>query len=109
MPKPDMVQAGCYAGTRHYLKSMAAIGVTAAKADLVATVNRMRAMPFDDGAFGTGTIRQDGRVMNTAYPFQVKKRSGSVGPWDLYRTLATMPGKRAFQPLSEGRCPFAKT
>jgi len=106
--KPDMVQAGCYAGTRHYLKSVSAIGVTAAKADGVATVNRMKAMPFNDDAFGTGTIREDGRAMNTAYLFQVKKPGESVGPWDLYRTLATMPGEQAFRPLSEGHCPFVK-
>ncbi len=106
--KSDMAQAGCYAGTLHYLKTVAAMGAAAGKEDGVATVNQMKAMPFDDDAFGTGAIRQDGRVMNTAYLFQVKKPSESSGPWDLYKTLATTPGEHAFRPLADGHCHFVK-
>jgi branched-chain amino acid transport system substrate-binding protein len=84
------------------------MGSAAAKADGVATVNRMKAMPFDDDAFGTGTIRQDGRAIFNAYLFQVKKPSESAGPWDLYKTLATTPGEQAFRPLAEGHCSFVK-
>jgi branched-chain amino acid transport system substrate-binding protein len=106
--KPDTPQAGAYAGTLHYLKTLAAMGGAAAKADGVAIVNRMKAMPFDDDAFGTGTIRQDGRAIFNAYLFQVKKPSESAGPWDLYKTLAVTPGEQAFRPLAEGHCSFVK-
>ena len=97
-----------YAGTLHYLKTVADLGVAAAKADGRATVARMKAMKFDDDAFGTGTIREDGRVMVTAYLFQVKTPEESSGEWDLYKLLATVPPEQAFRPLTEGKCGFVK-
>ncbi len=92
----------------HYLKTVAAMGA-AAKADGVATVNRMKAMPFDDDSFGTGTIRQDGRVLVNAYLFEVKRPCESASPWDCYKLIATTPGAAAFRPLQEGHYPFIKT
>ena len=105
---PNEAQAGSYAGTLHYLKTVADLGVAAAKADGRATVARMKAMKFDDDAFGTGTIREDGRVMVTAYLFQVKTPEESSGEWDLYKLLATVPSDQAFRPLAEGKCGFVK-
>jgi branched-chain amino acid transport system substrate-binding protein len=106
---PNANQAGCYAATLHYLKTAAAMGVAEAKKDGVATVNRMKAMPFDDDAFGTGKIREDGRGMVTAYLFQVKTPTESTSGWDLYKVLATVPPEQAFRPLAEGKCSFVKT
>ena len=43
MPKqqpPNMIQAGCYAGTLHYLKAVAAMGAAKAKADGAAVSRR---------------------------------------------------------------------
>ena len=37
---PNMIQAGCYGGTLHYLKAVAAMGVAKAKADGAAAVRR---------------------------------------------------------------------
>ncbi len=54
---PGMGQAGCYGGMIHYLKTVAAMGVAEAKKSGTATVNRMKAMPTDDDAFGAGSIR----------------------------------------------------
>ena len=105
---PNMVHASCYSGALHYLKTVADMGVAEAKKDGVATVNRMKAMPFDDDCFGTGTIRQDGRALVPAYLFQVKTPAESRGPWDYYKLLATTPGSEAFRPLAEGGCPFIK-
>jgi branched-chain amino acid transport system substrate-binding protein len=57
---PNMVQAGDYAATLHYLKAVDAMGVAAAKADGRAAVARMKAMPTDDDCFGQGMIRRTG-------------------------------------------------
>jgi branched-chain amino acid transport system substrate-binding protein len=103
---PNMQHAGCYAGTLHYLKTVADMGAAEAKKDGVATVNRMKARPFDDDCFGTGKIREDGRVLVTAHLFEVKKPSESQGPWDLYKLLVSTPGEQTFRPLSEGGCPL---
>jgi branched-chain amino acid transport system substrate-binding protein len=97
---PNASQAGCYAATLHYLKTVADMGPGAAKADGVATVNQMKAMKW--------TIREDGRVMVTAYLFQVKTPADSTGPWDLYTTVTAIPPERAFRPIAEGHCGFVK-
>jgi branched-chain amino acid transport system substrate-binding protein len=38
---------------------------------------------------------------------QVKTPEESKGEWDLAKIIATVPGKDAFRPLSEGGCPLA--
>ncbi len=87
---PGMSHAGSYAATLHYLKTVADMGVAEAKKDGVATVNRMKAMPFnDDPEAGTGRIREDGRVLVPAYLFEVKKPSESATAWDCYKLRAT--------------------
>jgi branched-chain amino acid transport system substrate-binding protein len=105
---PNMDHAGAYAGTLHYLKAVAAMGVAAAKADGRAVVERMKAMPTDDDCFGRNTIREDGRNLCPSYLFQVKQPAESKGPWDLYKLLATTPGPDAFRPLADGHCAFVK-
>ena len=100
--------AGSYAATLHYLKTVAEMGVAAAKASGAEVVARMKAMPCDDDAFGPGTIRIDGRKMHPAYLFEVKKPEESRGPWDLYKLLQTTPPGQAFRPLSEGGCPLLR-
>ena len=42
---PVLDHAGCYAGTLHYLKAVAAMGVEKAKSDGKAVVAQMKAMP----------------------------------------------------------------
>lgn len=106
---PGMLHAGCYAGTLHYLKAAADMGIVAAKADGAAAIARMKAMPTDDDCFGQGTIRADGRKLHPAYLFEVKKPSESKGPWDYYRTLASTPATEAFRPMSEGNCPLVRS
>ena len=101
---PGMDQAGCYGATLHYLKAVAGVGVAAAKADGKAAVDRMKAMPTDDDAFGHCSIRADGRGMVPAYLFQVKTPAESHGPWDYYKLIATTPAAEAFRPLADGGC-----
>jgi branched-chain amino acid transport system substrate-binding protein len=106
---PAMVPAGCYGAVLHYLKAVADMGVPAAKASGVEAVNRMKAMPCDDDAFGTGTIRADGRKIHPGYLFEVKSPGESRNPWDLYKVAATTPGEEAFRPLAEGNCPLVRS
>jgi branched-chain amino acid transport system substrate-binding protein len=106
---PAMVPAGCYGVTLHYLKAVAEMGVAAAKASGVDAVNRMKAMPTDDDAFGPGHIRPDGRCIHPAFLFQVKAPGESTNPWDLYKLVATTPGEEAFRPLAEGGCPLVRS
>ncbi len=102
--KPSMIHAGCYSGVLHYLKTVAAMGADAARADGAATVARMKAMPTDDPLFGRGRIREDGRKIHDMYLFRVKSPASSKGPWDCYNLVHTIPGEQAFRPLHEGGC-----
>ncbi|MGY2047492.1 ABC transporter substrate-binding protein [Methylobacterium sp. JK268] len=101
--KPTSVQAGVYASVLHYLKAVEAL--KSAK-DGTQVVAKMKELPTDDPLFGKGTIRADGRKIHDMYLFEVKKPAESKGEWDLYKTLATIPGKDAFRPMGEGGCPL---
>jgi branched-chain amino acid transport system substrate-binding protein len=105
---PNMVQAGDYASTLHYLKAVKDLGVVAAKADGRAAVARMKAMPTDDDCFGTGKIREDGRTLHPTYLFQAKTPAESKGGWDGLKLIATTPADEAFRPMSEGGCSLVK-
>jgi branched-chain amino acid transport system substrate-binding protein len=106
---PNMIHAGCYSSTLHLLKAIASIDFATAKGSGRAVVERMKAMPIDDDAFGRGSIRVDGRTLFPAYLFQVKKPSESTNPWDLYKLVSTVPPEQAWRPLSEGGCDMVKS
>ena len=106
---PNMIHAGCYSGTLHFLKAVAEMGLPAAKASGVEIVNRMKAMPTDDEAFGPGTIRVDGRRIIPSYLFEVKKPEESKGPWDYLKLVQTTPAEEAFRPLADGGCPLVRS
>ncbi len=106
---PAMSHAGCYAGTLHYLKAVADMGVAAAKASGADAVARMKAMPTDDDCFGKGSIREDGRKLHPAYLFEVKKPEESKAPWDYYKLLQTTPAEEAFRPVTEGSCSLVRS
>ena len=106
---PNMIQAGCYAGTLHYLKTVAAMGAANAKQDGAATVAAMKAMPTMDDAFGPGSIRADGRALFPAYLFQAKAPGEIQGQWDLLKLVATTPAEQAWRPLSEGGCSLVRS
>ncbi|WP_407521531.1 ABC transporter substrate-binding protein [Methylobacterium oryzisoli] len=101
--KPTAAQAGVYAGVLHYLKAVATLGSAHDGGQVVA---KMKDLPTDDPLFGKGTIRPDGRKIHDMYLFEVKRPSESKGEWDLYKTLATIPGDEVFRPMSEGGCPL---
>jgi branched-chain amino acid transport system substrate-binding protein len=105
---PNMIHAGCYSATLHYLKTAHDMGAAEAKKDGVATVNRMKKMPVEDECFGKTTIREDGRNLVPAYLFEVKQPSESKGPWDYFKLVATTPPDQAARPLADGHCTFVK-
>ncbi|MBW7968186.1 ABC transporter substrate-binding protein [Bradyrhizobium sp. BR 10289] len=103
---PTMVQAGVYAGVRHYLKALEALGGN--PHDGIKVVEKMKSMPTEDDLFGKGEIQPNGRTIHSAYLFEVKKPSESKGPWDFYKLVGTVSGDQAFTPLSESKCPLLK-
>ncbi len=105
---PNMVHAGCYSATLHYLKAVHDMGAAEAKKDGIATVNRMKAMPVEDDCFGSTKIREDGRNLTPAFLFEVKKPSESKGTWDYFKLIASQTGGEAYRPLADGHCPFIK-
>jgi len=100
---PTMIQAGTYGATMHYLKAVKAAGTDEAKAVMA----KMKELPINDFMTKNGRIREDGRVIRDMYLMQVKTPEESKGEWDLAKIIATVPGKEAFRPLSEGGCPLA--
>jgi branched-chain amino acid transport system substrate-binding protein len=105
----NMEQAGCYSGSLHYFKAVTDLGVGQAKSDGAAVVARMKKLPVDDDAFGSCSIREDGRLLCPAYLFQVKKPSESKAPWDYYKLIATTPGSDAAMPLAYEKCSLVKS
>nr|WP_254070208.1 ABC transporter substrate-binding protein [Acidisphaera sp. L21] len=106
---PNMVQAGCYASTLHYLKAVSAVGIGVAKTSGKDVVARMKAMPTDDDCFGQGMIRADGRKIHPSYLLQAKTPAESHGSWDCLKLVATTPADEAFRPMNQGGCAMLKT
>ena len=102
---PNMIHAGCYSATLHFLKAVTAMGITEAKKNGIGIIDKMKSIPVEDDCF-QGSIRKDGRGLFPAYLFEVKKPGESKGPWDFYKTIATSPADQAWRPLSEGGCYF---
>ena len=101
---PNMSQAGAYSSTMHYLKA-----VQAAKTDETAKVmTQMKSTPINDFFAKNGRIREDGRMVHDMYLFQVKSQGESKYPWDYFKLVATVPGDKAFLPLSQSKCPMVK-
>jgi branched-chain amino acid transport system substrate-binding protein len=101
---PNMVQAGIYSATMHYLEAVAAAGTD----ETQAVMDKMRTAPINDFFVRGGRIREDGRMVHDMYLYEVKKPAESKGAWDYYKLLATIPANEAFQPLSESKCPLVK-
>jgi len=101
---PTMIHAGVYSAVLHYLKAVEALKGD----DGNKVIAKMKELPTDDPLFGKGTVRADGRKIHPAYLFEVKKPSESKGPWDYYKTRATIPADQAFRPIDQGECPLVK-
>ncbi len=97
---PNDVHAACYAGTLHYLKSVAALGLPRAR-DGAAVIAHMKENVAEDDAFGQTRIRADGRAMVTPYLFEVKSPEESKGGWDYYKLVATTAPIDAAPPITD--------
>jgi branched-chain amino acid transport system substrate-binding protein len=103
---PTMSQAGVYSSLIHYFKALEALGGN--PHDGAKVVAKMKEMPTDDPLFGKGSIQPNGRKIHPAYLFEVKKPAESKGPWDYYKTVATIPAEEAFTPLAKSTCALLK-
>ena len=103
---PTMSQAGVYSSLIHYFKALEALGGN--PHDGAKVVAKMKEMPTDDALFGKGSIQPNGRKIHPAYLFEVKKPAESKGPWDYYKTVATIPAEEAFTPLAKSTCALLK-
>ena len=99
---PTSSQAGVYGSVLAYLQTVAALK----SKDSAAVMGKMKSTTFEDPLMGKVTIRQDGRAIHPMYLFEVKKPAESKSPWDMYKTLATIPAEEAFRPLADGGCPL---
>ena len=102
---PNMIHAGNYSATLHFLKAVADLGVAEAKKSGLGIIDRMKKMPVDDDCF-QGSIRQDGRGIFPVYLLEVKKPAESKGPWDYFKVAVTTPAAEAWRPLKDGGCSF---
>jgi branched-chain amino acid transport system substrate-binding protein len=100
---PNALQAAVYSATTHYLQGVALAGTL----DAPAVMRTMRALPIHDFYAPDGHIRIDGVMVHRMHLFRVKRPAESHYPWDYFKLLATVPGNRAFAPLSASKCPRA--
>ncbi len=101
---PNMLQAGSYSSTLHYLRAVQATGTD----ETAPVMAWMKANPINDVFVKNGKIREDGRMMREMYLFEVKKPSESKGPWDYFKLKATIPADEAYMPLAKSTCPLVK-
>ena len=101
---PNMLQAGAYSSTLHYLNAVKATGTD----ETAKVMAWMKANPINDVFVKNGRIREDGRMMREMYLFEVKDPSESKYPWDYYKLKAVVPAEQAFMPLSKSVCPLLK-
>ena len=101
---PSMVQAGDYSAVTQYLKAVQAAGSD----DGLAVAKQLKSMPINDFFAQNGKVREDGRMVHDMYLVEVKKPDESKYPWDYYKVLSTVPGDKAFRPLSKSTCKLVK-
>ena len=99
-----MVQAGDYSAVTQYLKAVQAAGSD----DGLAVAKQLKSMPINDFFAQNGKVREDGRMVHDMYLVEVKKPDESKYPWDYYKVLSTVPGDKAFRPLSKSTCKLVK-
>jgi branched-chain amino acid transport system substrate-binding protein len=97
---PTMDQAGAYSATMNYLKAVKAAGTD----NPDAVMAKLKSMNISDFFAVNGKIRADGRMVHDMYLMEVKKPSESRGDWDILRIVKTIPGDKAFMPLSLSAC-----
>jgi branched-chain amino acid transport system substrate-binding protein len=100
---PNMLHAGAYSATTHYIEAVQALGIEKAR-DGRAAVEQMKAMPVTDPLFSNASLRRDGRMICDMFLQRVKAPAQSRYPWDYTTILSTIPAKDAFRPIGLGGC-----
>jgi len=101
---PTYIQAGVYSAVNHYLKSVKDAGTD----DGPKVMAKMKATRVNDFMTKNAAIREDGQVMRSVYPIEVKTPAESKAKYDYYKVGAAIPGDQIFRPLAEGGCDFIK-
>ena len=99
---PTMTHAADYSATLQYLKAMEAANSDKAE-DVLAMLHKM---PIDDMYARHAVLRADNLLTHDVLLAQVKTPEESKRAWDYYKILDTIPGEKAFRPLSESKCPL---
>lgn len=99
---PAEAHAGTYSAVAHYLKAVQSIGGR----DATALMAEMRRTPVNDFFTRDAKLREDGRLMRSAYVARMKTPDQSKEPWDYYEILSEIPATQAFRPASEKACPL---
>jgi branched-chain amino acid transport system substrate-binding protein len=99
---PTMTHAADYSATLQYLKAMEAANSDKAE-DVLAMMHKM---PIDDMYARRAVLRADNLLTHDVLLAQVKTPEESKRAWDYYKILDTIPGEKAFRPLSESKCPL---
>lgn len=97
---PNMLNAGAYSMTLHYLRAVEAAGTTEA----MAVADMMRELPIDDFFAVNGYIRADGRMVHDMFVGQVNTPEEATGPADFFQIVQTIPGDEVVFPLSLSTC-----
>ncbi len=101
---PSMLNAATYSAVTNYLSAVNALGTD----DAGAVLAYLHEHEINDLFAKNGRIRPDGQMVHDVYLFEVKSPKESKEPWDYYKLLETVPAEKAYQPLSESRCPLVK-
>ncbi|HYD62101.1 MAG TPA: ABC transporter substrate-binding protein [Noviherbaspirillum sp.] len=101
---PNMVHAGNYSSTMHYLKAVQAAGTDDAKEVMA----KMRETPINDFFAKNGKIREDGKMVHDMYLMQVKAPSESKYPWDYYKLKKVLPANTVTMPVEQSKCVLLK-
>jgi branched-chain amino acid transport system substrate-binding protein len=101
---PSSLQAANYSATLQYLNAVKATGTD----DSEKVLAYMRKQKLNDMYAKNGYIRDDGRMMQPQYLYQVKTPVESKSAWDYYKLLRTVPAEEAFTKRAESTCKLWK-
>ncbi len=100
---PNMIQAGTYSAVSQYLKAMKAANTD----ETEAVAKQLHELPVNDAFVQNGKVLANGSMIHDMFLFEVKTPAESKGPWDYYKTLATIPADQAFETVAESGCAVA--
>jgi branched-chain amino acid transport system substrate-binding protein len=101
---PSIAQAGDYSAAAQYLLAVKAAGTD----DGDAVMAQLKKLRINDMFAKDGYVRADGRMIHDMRLVQVKTPQESKEPWDYVKLIEVVPGEKAYQPLSESKCPLVK-